>query len=144
MPSPPAQSFRKESAQIFRNQHKFSICADQMHVLEYLGDAAKALWPQADQEAEREKWFGVQRGHLRAGRWRTVCDALGDGEQEAVVDARRYLENHHQDMNYGQLHASGWPVASGEAEGVITYAGCQRPPPRVGECSFARVRWPRA
>lgn len=101
--------------------YSFTICADQMHVLEYLGDAAKALWPLSDQEAERKKWFGVQRGHLRAGRWCTIRDALGDGEQEAVVDARRYLENHHQDMNYGQLHARGWPVGSGEAEGAVRH-----------------------
>jgi hypothetical protein len=101
--------------------YKFSICADQMHVLEYLGDAAKALWPRVDQEAERGDWFSVQQGHLRAGRWRTIRNALADGEQEAVVDARRYLENHHQDMNYGQLHARGWPVASGEAEGAVRH-----------------------
>jgi hypothetical protein len=101
--------------------YKFTICADQMHVLEYLGDAAKALWPQPAQEAEREAWFGAQRGHLRAGRWRTVRDALGDGEQEAVVDAWRYLDNHHEDMNYGQLHAAGWPVGSGEAEGAVRH-----------------------
>jgi len=101
--------------------YQFTICADQMHVLEYLGDAAKALWPQPAQEAERKEWFDLQRGHLRAGRWRTILDALGDGEQEAVVDARRYLENHHDDMNYGQLHARDLPVASGEAEGAVRH-----------------------
>jgi hypothetical protein len=101
--------------------YKFTICADQMHVLEYLGDSAKALWPGTAQEVEREEWLDRQRGHLRASRWRTVRDALGDGEQDAVADARRYIENHHQDMNYGQLHADGWPVASGEAEGAVRH-----------------------
>jgi hypothetical protein len=42
-----------------------TICADQMHVLEYLGDAAKVLWPRADQEAEREKsLFGESRASV--------------------------------------------------------------------------------
>ena len=65
--------------------YKFTICADQMHVLEYLGDAAKTLWPQPDQEVERANWFDAQKGHLRASRWRTVRDALGDGEQEGAA-----------------------------------------------------------
>jgi hypothetical protein len=111
---------RPQFVQTFGVYH-FTICADQMHVLEYLGEGAKALWPGSDQEGERKDWLDQQRGQLRGGRWRTVRDALGDGEQKAVVDARRYLDNHHQDMNYGQLHAQGWPVASGEAEGAVRH-----------------------
>lgn len=103
------------------SNNKTTICADQMHVLEYLSDAAKALWPEPEQDAERKEWLDRQKGHLRGSRWRTVQNALGDGKQEDVAAARRYLENHHQDMNYGQLHAQGWPVGSGEAEGAVRH-----------------------
>jgi hypothetical protein len=96
-----------------------TICADQQHVRKYLKAAASTMF---DAEPERQRWLDAQEGQMKGGRWRSILLALGDGEQKDVVAARRYIQNHHEDMNnYGQLHARGLPVGSGEAEGAVRH-----------------------
>lgn len=99
--------------------YKHTICADQQHVRKYLKAAASAMF---DTEAERQSWLDKQEGQMNGGRWRSIVDALGNGEQKDVVAARKYILNHHEDMNnYGQLRARGLPVGSGEAEGAVRH-----------------------
>jgi hypothetical protein len=95
------------------------LCADQEHVRKYLKAAASTMF---DDERERQLWLDEQEGRMKGGRWRSIVDALGSSEQKDVAAARRYILNHHQDMNnYGQLHARGLPVGSGEAEGAVRH-----------------------
>jgi len=96
-----------------------TICADQQHVRKYLKAAASTMF---DAEPERQRWLDEQEAQMKGGRWRSILNALGSGEQDEVIAARRYISNHHEDMNnYGQLHARGLPVASGEAEGAVRH-----------------------
>jgi len=82
----------------------------------------------------RESWFGTQRGHLRASRWaHGSVDALGNGEQEAVVEGAAILgkKTTTQDMNYGQAPTlAGGLWAAREAEG----RGPSRDPQSPGQC----------
>jgi hypothetical protein len=99
--------------------YKHTLCADQQHLRTYLKAAGSAMF-EADQE--RQAWLDKQEGHMKAGRWRSIVEALGPGEQKEVVAARKYILNHHEDMNkYGQLQALGLPVGSGEAEGAVRH-----------------------
>lgn len=99
--------------------YSHTICVDQQHVRKYLKAAASTMF---DAEPDRQRWLDAQEGHMKGGRWRSIVNALGDGEQKEVVAARKYVRNHHEDMNnYGQLHARGLPVASGEAEGAVRH-----------------------
>lgn len=99
--------------------YKHTICADQQHVRKYLKAAASTMF---DAESERQHWLDKQEGHMNGGRWRSIINALSPGEQKEVVAARKYIQNHHEDMNnYGQLRARGLPVGSGEAEGAVRH-----------------------
>lgn len=99
--------------------HNHTICADQQHVRKYLKAAASTMF---DVEPERQRWLDDQEGHMNGGRWRSILNALGTGEQKEVVAARKYIQNHHENMNnYGQLRARGLPVGSGEAEGAVRH-----------------------
>jgi hypothetical protein len=99
--------------------YSHTICADQQHVRTYLKAAASTIF---DAEPERQAWLDKQEGQMSGGRWRSIVAALGPGEQKDVAAARRYILNHHEDMNnYGQLRARGLPVASGEAEGAVRH-----------------------
>ena len=107
-----------------------SICLDKPHVIEYLGDASKALFPtdgqpnaemrRAQEKAQRE-WLTVARKNLQDGTWATLVQNLKVSTAEDVVAARKYVENHHEDMPYSQYEAAGLPVGSGEAEGGIRH-----------------------
>jgi hypothetical protein len=99
--------------------YSHTICADQQHVRKYLKAAASTMF---DAEPERHAWLNEQEGHMQGGRWCSILEALGPGEQDEVVAARKYIFNHHEDMNnYGQLRARGLPVGSGEAEGAVRH-----------------------
>lgn len=99
--------------------YNHTICADQQHVRKYLKAAASTMF---DAEPERQAWLDEQEGHMQGGRWRSILNALGAGEQKDVLAARKYIQNHHEDMNnYGQLRAAGLPVGSGEAEGAVRH-----------------------
>jgi hypothetical protein len=99
--------------------YSHTTCADQQHLRKYLKAAASTMF---DAEPDRQRWLDEQEGHMQGGRWRSILDALGPSEQDEVVAARRYILNHHEDMNnYGQLRARGLPVGSGEAEGAVRH-----------------------
>jgi hypothetical protein len=101
--------------------HSHSICLDKPHVLEYLGDAAKALFPTEEQQEARGLWRNQNREHLQAGRWSTLVQNLSGSDAEDVVAARKYIENHQDDMPYSRYEAEGLPIGSGEAEGAIRH-----------------------
>jgi len=109
---------RRQFVAVF-GDYKQTICADQQHLRTYLKAAASTMF---ETDQERQQWLDEQVGHMRGGRWRSIVEALGSGEQKEVDDARKYIVNHHEDMNkYGQLQALGLPVGSGEAEGAIRH-----------------------
>jgi hypothetical protein len=94
---------------------------DEMHVFHYVGEASQGLFPRAKQEAKRVAWYHDQTTALHEGRWASVIDALGKGEQPGVLEARRYLQNHHEHMDYPSVRAAELPSGSGEAEGGIRH-----------------------
>jgi hypothetical protein len=104
-----------------------SICLDKPHVIEYLSDASKALFPvegRKDAEAQekaRSVWLTATKKNLQEELWSTIVQDLSGSEATDVVAARRYVENHHEDMLYSQYEAAGLPVGSGEAEGAIRH-----------------------
>jgi len=98
-----------------------SICLDRPHVIEYLSDAAKALFPDESQQEDQRVWLNDTKEHLQAGTWSTVVQNLRFSEAKDVVAARTYVENHHEDMLYSRYEAEGLPIGSGEAEGAIRH-----------------------
>jgi hypothetical protein len=98
-----------------------SVCLDKPHVVEYISDAAKALFPEESQQEDRNLWLSDTKDHLQAGTWVSIVQNLRFSEAEAVVAARTYVENHHEDMLYSRYEAEGLPIGSGEAEGAIRH-----------------------
>lgn len=109
---------RPQFVRVFKG-YSITLCADQQHVRTYLKAAASVL---LDGEPERTRWMTGQEGHLHAGRWRSIVEALSGSDEPEVLEARRYIVNHHEDMDwYGVFAMRGLPVSSGEAEGEIRH-----------------------
>jgi hypothetical protein len=83
--------------------HPHSICLDKPHALEYLGDAAKALFPTEGEQEARGLWRNENREHLQAGRWSTLVLNLSGSDAEDVVAARKGAFGNYFPINRGLM-----------------------------------------
>lgn len=111
----------------------FEPIADFIHVLGYVyaaaqavGSDAAAAWSQYEQWL-RACWQG--RGDTVSAAladWQTRLGPVGDGEQPlatdprlVVAEARRYLENNRERMDYPRYRRQGLPVMSALVESLV-------------------------
>jgi len=119
--------------------YSFTIVVDLLHVLGYLGEAAKVL---ATGKAAQQHWIWVRlqsllRGnasHIAAGMRRSATRRSLSKKKRAPVDAcARYLLNHKRYLHYDLYLEKGFPIASGVIEGAcrhliadrMQFAGCE-------------------
>ncbi len=114
----------------FGAQPKHSVCADFFHAVEYIAGAAKGC--QADPE-KVSSWIATQARRLKEGERPSILAELRkhqckaglcpttDGDECAVVAAKRYLTRNGEHMDYPRFLAEGLPIGSGEVEGRIRH-----------------------
>lgn len=103
-----------------------SYLLDFYHVCEYLGDAAKAIEPQAQAQ---QTWRHVQQQRLKDQQPDAVLRALHahleaattQDEQAPVRKCYRYLSERVHQLDYQGAIAQGLPIGSGEIESAHRY-----------------------
>jgi hypothetical protein len=105
---------------------------DWFHVNEHVSKAAKVLYEEAPEEAER--WRAVQLDRLEHDEAESVLEALrfarkatrSKAKREAVDDLERYLTTNRERIQYGTFRAQGLLIGSGAVEGAINHVVQQR------------------
>jgi hypothetical protein len=107
---------------------------DWFHASEYVWNAAKAIWGDADEE--RKAWAERQLGLLWAGRVREVIAELETEERGGaeLERAATYFTNQQAKMAYPTYRARGFPIGSGAIE-----SGCKQMV--SGRLKGAGMRW---
>lgn len=104
-----------------------SYLVDFYHVCDYLGAAAAAIYPGAEEMAKA--WFNRQKERLKAGDCAEVIDALrahieadevADSEA-AVRSCHRYLNRREKQLDYLGALDNDLPIGSGEIESAHRY-----------------------
>ena len=107
--------------------YSFTIVVDLLHVLKYLGDAAKVL---ADSETDQQQWIWERlqsllcgnASHIAAGiRRSATLRGLSEDERGPVDDCARYLLNHKNYLSYDLYLEKGFPIATGVIEGACRH-----------------------
>lgn len=101
---------------------KYLKLLDFYHVCEYLSDAVESCSGLNSYEKREE--YKRLKGLLRRGMAFSVQDALHElmethGETEALVDARRYIENHEDMLDYPKARSQKLPIGSGAMESAV-------------------------
>jgi hypothetical protein len=97
-----------------------AVILDFYHAAEYLGDLARALHP--EEEDEREAWLGAWCHRLKHEGGAKVLEDLralevrGRAAAEALSVVARYFENQSHRMDYPSYVAKGWAIGSGPVE----------------------------
>ncbi len=87
---------------------------DVYHALQHLAQAAHALFPEHD--AQADKWFHAMQAPLFRGEiWRITRPLM----QADLADHARYFAHHQRRMRYHVFRAEGWPIGSGAVESEI-------------------------
>jgi hypothetical protein len=92
---------------------------DVFHATQYLDQVLIQLgWSEAERDQERAIWC---RGEINVSQWlKTFCPpptARQTWSEEAKT-AIQYLEQRANRMNYPEYKAKGWPIGSGQIEGM--------------------------
>ncbi|MGD9822751.1 MAG: hypothetical protein AB7U36_00090 [Desulfobacter sp.] len=96
---------------------------DIIHVVEYLWDAASALYDEKD--STRKKWvhdcllsiLHGRVGHVIGGLKQSLKKRkLNKKKRETIEKAILYFENHHKWMRYDEYLQAGYPIGSGVVE----------------------------
>jgi hypothetical protein len=111
---------------------KVTLLLDIVHVLEYLWDAARALF--AKEHGKAESWVADRLRGLLTGRsggdvagtirwWAARNKKLGTSEQQAVDKTCDYLSDRTRTrmMHYQEALREGLPIATGVIEGACRY-----------------------
>jgi hypothetical protein len=111
-----------------RHQVSVTIVMDFIHVLEYLWDAARALYPSDAETADawvRERALKVLQGQARevaAGMRRSATlRGVAAKQREAVDISADYLLNRQSYLRYDIFLAHGFPMATGVIEGACRH-----------------------
>jgi hypothetical protein len=103
-----------------------TIIVDFVHVLEYLWNAARALYP----DVNVERWVHLQatrvlEGHATkvAGMIRRIATKarLDPARRKPADDAANYLSNKAPYLDYPTALKQGWPIATGIVEGACRH-----------------------
>jgi hypothetical protein len=103
---------------------------DFYHVLERVGEVARAMYPTAFQDA-RDWQTAMKKELLEIGPWR-LLRALRDWKpgSEAGQEVRRvqlaYFERQHERMRYPEFRRRGFPLGSGAVEGACKHVVVDR------------------
>jgi hypothetical protein len=111
-----------------RHQVAVTIVMDFIHVLEYLWEAARGLYPSDAQTSEawvQARALKVLQGHARevaAGMRRSATlRGLADKPREAVDTCADYLLNRQSYLRYDAFLTQGFPIATGVIEGACRH-----------------------
>jgi len=94
---------------------------DVFHATQYLDTVMIQLgWSEVERHHERNSWL---RGEINAGQWlKTFCPPPTAPDRQTWSDeaktAIQYLEQRQDRMNYQDYKAKGWPIGSGQVEGM--------------------------
>jgi len=126
------KQLRAVKAEARRAGVKVTILADIVHVIEYVWDAARALFGQSD--ARAEKWVADRLLALLTGRsggdlaktirwWEARDKKLDDAAHKAIDKACNYLANRTRTrlLRYQEALRDGLPIATGVIEGACRY-----------------------
>lgn len=114
-----------------RMQHflpTFLLVLDFIHALEYLWQAANALFGEKD--PQRTPWVETHALQILSGQTQPVIDTLrtlatASGstatQQDALLRAAHYFQRNLPFMRYDHYLALGWPIASGVIEGACRH-----------------------
>lgn len=98
-----------------------AVILDFYHVVEHLGDLARALYPR--DETTRQEWLDSWSHQLKHEGGEAVLEALRDlpiGGRKAVRktygEVLGYFENHVHRMDYPSYRSKGWAIGSGPVE----------------------------
>jgi len=112
---------------------KVMIVLDVIHVLEYIWKAARAIFGQADEQAESwvsDRLLALLTGRsggdvARTIRWwaQSRADDLDERDEAAIDEATRYLASRTltRIMRYADALRDGLPIATGVIEGTCRY-----------------------
>jgi hypothetical protein len=126
-----SDQLRHVKAEARRAGAQVTILLDVIHVLEYIWDAARAIFGQSN--AAAEKWVSKRLHELLSGRsggdvartirWWAARRELNDAQQHAVDKTCFYLSDRSRTrmMNYQQALEDGLPIATGVIEGACRY-----------------------
>lgn len=114
----------------FLEEHTEIQTLDFYHASEYLGAAAKAIYPEARDAELQEAWLEEQCHRLKHKKGaatrirRTMAGAMEEastaGQREELQKAVTYFGNHKHRMKYSEMVAKEYPIGSG-----VTEAGCK-------------------
>jgi len=97
---------------------------DFWHVVEYLAQAAKAMHSPARAKLVLSHWKGLLLDEHDAVE--TILGELSTSLHPEVDEARRYLLNHADQMDYAAARAEGLPIGSGNVEATCKSLLSQR------------------
>ena len=125
------KQLRAVKAEARRLEVEVTILADIVHVIEYIWDAARAIF--GPSSAEAEKWVANRLLALLGGRsggevaktirWWQARAELDKSANKAIDSTCRYLSNRKRTriMRYDEALAAGFPIATGVIEGACRY-----------------------
>jgi hypothetical protein len=126
------KQLRSVKAEARRAGVKVTILADIVHVIEYIWDAARALFGQSNAKAER--WVSDRLHALLSGRtggdvaktirwWEARDKKLDDSAHAAIDKACGYLADRTRTrlLRYQEALRDGLPIATGVIEGACRY-----------------------
>ena len=123
----PHQVARIQAAAV-RQQVSVTIVMDFIHVLEYVWDAARALYP--GEAAAAETWvqaraLRILQGHVRevakGMRLSATMRGLSAKQREAIDTCADYLLGRHSFLRYDLFLEQGFPIATGVIEGACRH-----------------------
>ena len=126
------KQLRAVKAEARRTGVKVTILADIVHVIEYVWDAARALFGQSN--ARAEKWVADRLVALLSGRsggelaktirwWEARDKKLDEAAHAAIDKTCKYLANRTRTrlLRYEDALRDGLPIATGVIEGACRY-----------------------
>jgi len=87
---------------------------DWYHALQHLSDAAKALFP--DDETQAQRWFKTATDDLFQGNVFKIIQLL---ERRELADHAHYFQVHQRRMQYAEFQEQGYPIGSGTVESGV-------------------------
>lgn len=105
-----------------------TIIVDVIHVIEYLWDAGRAFYSEADSDVEgwvKHRLFEILRGnagYVAGGMRRSATlRSLSPQARKPVDTCARYLLNHSPYLRYDSYLSFGFPIATGVIEGACRH-----------------------
>lgn len=89
---------------------------DWFHAVQHLSDAALTLYPNNQQQHQRQRWLKTYKDHLYMGRIHKIIACL---IQRGCVHLATYFDRHQRRMQYLEFRENGIPIGSGTVESGV-------------------------